>query len=205
MPAATSLSEMFTDWGGFEQFVAELHRTGSVSVEHNVTLIGRSGASRQIDVLVRHKEGLYEHLIVVECKFRKSPIKREQVDAMATTIREVGASRGVIFSTCGFQSGAIREAAHQNISLYVVRPLEDDEWGKPGRHIDLWLHLISISIGNFKVPGSLLAGPPPNGPFALSLDATKEGRSSRTPLKILASVIHRSARGGWREWPKALF
>ena len=68
MPAPTTLCEIFTDWDGFEQFVARLHRTGSVTVEHNVTLTGRSGASRQIDVLVRHKEGLYEHLIVVECK-----------------------------------------------------------------------------------------------------------------------------------------
>ncbi len=72
MPAPTTLCEIFTDWDGFEQFVARLHRTGSVTVEHNVTLTGRSGASRQIDVLVRHKEGLYEHLIVVECKYRKS-------------------------------------------------------------------------------------------------------------------------------------
>jgi len=152
MPAPTTLSEIFTDWGGFEQFIAQLHRTGSVAVEHNATLIGRSGASRQIDVLVRHKEGLYEHLIVVECKYRKSPIKRHHVDALATTIREVGASRGVIFSTEGFQRGAIEQAEHENIGLFKLRPLEDDEWGKPGRHIDLWLHVVTISIGHSRLP-----------------------------------------------------
>lgn len=184
MPAPTTLSEIFTDWGGFERFIAQLHQTGSVTVEHNVILTGRSGASRQIDVLVRHKEGLYEHLIVVECKYRKSPIKRHHVDALATTIREVGASRGVIFSTEGFQRGAIEQAEHENIGLFKLRPLEDDEWGKPGRHIDLWLHFVTISIGAFEAPGSMRAGPVPTGPLAITLDATEGGESTQTPLMI---------------------
>src|ERR1700730_16684498 len=100
--AGASLSDWVSDWGVFERLVAQLHETGSVTVEHNVTLTGRSGATRQIDVLVRHREGLYEHLIVVECKYRNAPIERLHVDALATTIKEVGASRGVLFSTEGF-------------------------------------------------------------------------------------------------------
>jgi hypothetical protein len=209
MPAPTALSEIFTDWGGFEQFVAELHKTGSVVVEHNVTLKGRSGASRQVDVLVHHKEGLYEHLIVVECKFRKSPIKREHVDSMATTIREVGASRGVIFSTKGFQRGAIEQAKHENINLYKVRLLEDDEWGKPGRNFDLWLQLITISIGSFEAPGSMCVGPAPNGPLALVLGNSGDSQSSHTPLIIpgnppttlealLIETARKSARNAYR-------
>lgn len=201
MTAPTALSDLFTDWGGFEQFVAELHRTGSVTVEHNVTLTGRSGAPRQIDVLVRHKEGLYEHLIVVECKYRKSPLARHHVDAMETTIREVGASRGVIFSTNGFQRGAIEQAAAAKIGLFQIRPLEDDEWGRPGRHLDLWLHLIGFSIGNLEMPGSMRAGPPLPGPLPLALDATDGGRSSITPLEIpgrpkttLEELLLRTAR-----------
>lgn len=112
-----TLEDMVQDWGGFERLVAELHDTGTVTVEHDVILTGRSGAPRQIDVLVRHREGFYEHLIVVECKYRNSPVERIHVDALTTTVREVGASRGVIFSTRGFQSGAITQAAHDNIAL----------------------------------------------------------------------------------------
>ena len=202
MPAPTALSGIFTDWGGFEQFVAELHRTGSVTVEHNVTLVGRSGAPRQIDVLVRHKEGLYEHLIVVECKYRKSPVERHDVDAMETTVREVGAARGVIFSTSGFQRGTIKQAAAAKIGLFKIRPLEDDEWGRPGRHLDLWLHLVGFSIGNLEMPGSMRAGPPLPGPLPLALDSTEGGRSSVTPLEIpgrpkttLEELLLRTARG----------
>jgi len=58
-----SIADLVTDWGGFEQLVAKLHETGQVTVEHNVVLPGRSGAPRQIDVLIRHKQGLYEHLV----------------------------------------------------------------------------------------------------------------------------------------------
>ncbi|WP_167530900.1 restriction endonuclease [Paraburkholderia agricolaris] len=154
------LSHLVKDWGGFEQLVAELNRTGEVSVEHNVVLPGRSGAPRQIDVLIRHKQGLYEHLIVAECKFWNKAVDRATVDSMATTVREVGASRGVIFSNNGFQSGAVTQAKADSIDLFLVRDLTNDEWGAPGKIIDFFLHVISISIGGFStertfsLPGS---------------------------------------------------
>lgn len=51
----------------------------SVTVEHNVSLTGRSGAVRQIDVLIRHKQGLIEQLVVVECKYWNSSVERLHV------------------------------------------------------------------------------------------------------------------------------
>ena len=146
MPHA--LSELVSDWGGFEQLVAKLNEIGDVTVEHNVVLPGRSGAPRQIDVLIRHKQGLYEHLIVAECKYRNQAIERIHVDALATTIREVGASKGVIFSTRGFQSGAITQASHEHIDLFKVREPTEEEWGLPGRVVEITLQVISISIGS---------------------------------------------------------
>ena len=144
----SSISDLVKDWGGFEKFIAKLHETGDVTVEHNVTLTGRSGAPRQIDVLVRHKQGLYEHLVVVECKYWKSTVKRQQVDALSKTVEEIGASRGVIFSTKGFQSGAIMQAPHDNIDLFKVRDLTAEEWGSPGKTFDMFLQVNSIAIGN---------------------------------------------------------
>jgi hypothetical protein len=102
-----SLHNLVNDWGGFEQFVAKLHETGTVDVQHNVTLIGRSGVPRQIDVLVKHREGLYEHLIIVECKHWKKNVSRLHVDALMTAVNDLNAARGVIFSVKGFQKGAI--------------------------------------------------------------------------------------------------
>ena len=111
-----NITELVKDWGGFEKLVVALHETGDVSVEHNVTLVGKSGAARQIDVLLRHRQGLYEHLVVVECKYWNRAVKRLHVDALATTLREVGAAKGVIFSTKGFQTGAITQAGSLAVS-----------------------------------------------------------------------------------------
>jgi len=145
------LDELVGDWGGFEKLVAALHETGDVSVEHDVTLPGRSGAPRQIDVLLRHRQGLYEHLVVVECKYWRQSVKRMHVDALATTVREVGAAKGVLFSAKGFQAGAITEARHQDIELFVLRDLRKEEWGLPGRFIDMFLQTIQISLGNVAI------------------------------------------------------
>lgn len=172
-----------SDWGGFERLVAQLHETGGVSVEHDVTLQGRSGAPRKIDVLVRHTVGLYDHLIVVECKYRNDAVERIHVDALATTIREVGASRGVIFSTRGFQSGAIEQARHENISLYQLREPTDAEWGLPGRKIDIWLHCISVGIGDFQFPGATAMTSLPGRPITINLEFGPSGPSSHTPIK----------------------
>lgn len=178
-----SLSDLVSDWGGFELLVAQLHETGGVSVEHDVTLVGRSGAPRKIDVLVRHTEGLYEHLIIVECKYRNDAVERIHVDALATTIRELGASRGVIFSTRGFQSGAIEQASHENISLYKLREPTSEEWGLPGRKVDIWLHFISVGIGNFQVHDSTAFDVIPGRPITINLQFDESGPVSHTPMK----------------------
>jgi hypothetical protein len=179
-----ALSEIVSDWGGFERLVAQLHETGGVSVEHNATLIGRSGAPRQIDVLVRHTEGLYEHLIVIECKYRNDAVERIHVDALATTIRELGAARGVIFSTRGFQSGAIEQAAHENISLYKLREPTDEEWGLPGRKVDIWLHCVSVGIGNFQVHDSTIINAKPGQSIAFNFEFNETGPVSKTLMKM---------------------
>lgn len=179
-----ALSDIVSDWGGFERLVAQLHETGDVTVEHNVTLIGRSGAPRRIDVLVRHVEGLYEHLIVIECKYRNDAVERVHVDALATTIREVGASRGVIFSTRGFQSGAIEQAKHENISLYKLREPTDEEWGLPGRKVDVWLHCVSLGIGNFEIHDAVAVNATPGRPVAFNFEFNEDGPVSKTPMKM---------------------
>ena len=184
-PSNLKIEDLIEDWGGFEKLVAKLHETGEVIVERDVILKGRSGAPRQIDVLVRHKQGLYEHLIVVECKYLNSVVERLHVDALATTVREVGASRGVIFSAKGFQSGAITQAEYERIDLFVVRELTDSEWGLLGRGVDLLLQIIQPSIGNLVVHnGVKFANPANNKPIFLDLHFKPDGAlSSTTTLK----------------------
>lgn len=52
----TSFLEKLIDWKEFELFVADLYKTSDdLTVSHDVTEIGKSGAKRQVDVLVIQK------------------------------------------------------------------------------------------------------------------------------------------------------
>ena len=179
------MADLVKDWGGFERLIATLHETGDVSVEQNVVLKGRSGADRQIDVLVRHRTGLYEHLIVVECKHWKKRVERLHVDALANACREVGASKGVIFSTKGFQRGAVQQAEHDGIDLFRVRDLTDREWGLPGQVVDFTLQLFQASAGNITLDVRntwLLGGEAPSGGIRLNIGLSADERRTHTPL-----------------------
>ena len=94
--------------------------------------------------------------------------------------REMGASRGVIFSTKGFQSGAIKQAVHDNIDLFTVRDLTAQEWGLPGRVVDFYLQVIQPSIGNPSVHGALAILPlgVSAKPLALNFSYGTEGPES---------------------------
>ncbi|MBO9136454.1 restriction endonuclease [Rhizobium sp. B230/85] len=203
----TDISELVKDWGGFEKLVASLHETGDVTVEHNVILKGRSCAERQFDVLVRHRKGFYEHLIVVECKYWNKNVARLHVDALATTIREVGATKGVIFSTKGFQSGAIEQAAHEQISLFQVRDLTDEEWGLPGRDFHLFLQVIQPGIKSLAARVAQVAMPSdedPSKPVHINIALGNPETDSRTPTladgvlreKTLEDILYKAIADG---------
>jgi hypothetical protein len=146
--------QLVRDWGGFEELIADLNRTGKVTVQKNVVLTGKSGAPRQIDVLITHTEGLYSHKILVECKYWNSNIKRTHIDAMVTAIEDLSASKGVFFTTKGYQSGALTMARSKPIDMFIVRERTNEEWGLPGKVIDFFIQYISRSIGNFRFPDS---------------------------------------------------
>lgn len=199
-----NINEMVKDWGGFEKLVAALHETGDVTVEHNVQLVGKSGAPRQIDVLLKHKQGLYDHIVVVECKYWNTAVERLHVDALATTVREVGAAKGVIFSTKGFQSGALTQAANDNIDLFTVRELTDEEWGLPGKVVDIFLHVNSVSIGNPRILGafSFKGFEPRSSNLAISIGSPdtdshtpmhKDGEIEKTLEEYLTRIARESA------------
>lgn len=138
--------DIVKDWNGFEKFIAHLHEDGEVAVSHDQTLTGRSGATRQIDVVVEHKKGPYTYLTLIECKYWKEPVKREQIDVLHASMLDLNASKGVFFTTKGFQRGALKYAESKGITLYKVRELTDEEWGRPGKIIDLYLHILQPTL-----------------------------------------------------------
>jgi restriction system protein len=67
--------------------------------------------------------GAAELVILVECKHHKNPIKRDVVMVLESKLRDTKAHKGMIFSTCDFQSGALEFARVHGIA--TVRVTDD--------------------------------------------------------------------------------
>jgi hypothetical protein len=148
-----SIRDIILDWASFEAFISTVCATKDVSVEHNVVLIGKSGAPRQIDVAIRATQGLVNHLVLAECKYWRKRVKREQVDSLATAIDDLNASRGIIFSTEGFQEGAVTLAKHKGIELFKLRELEVSEQFGPSTPLHEYRHYLFKGLRELDFPG----------------------------------------------------
>ncbi len=164
--------DKLVDWRAFERFVRDMYAEDpDLVVEHDVTEVGKSGARRQIDVKFTHKVRAHTYVTLVECKRWKSKVSRDRVDVLASCIEDLNASKGVIFTTTGFEPGAEAYARSKGIDLFLVRDLTDKEWGLPGRAVWFYMHLYTAKIDNFKPEAKLLATVP-NPPTSLNLQIT---------------------------------
>jgi hypothetical protein len=181
--------DQLLDWRDFEAFVQAMYAEDpNLVVEHDVTEEGKSGARRQIDVKVTQKTKLHTYVTLVECKRWKEKIDRQRVDVLAASIEDLGAAKGVIFTTSGYEAGAEKYAKAKNIDLFVVRDLTDAEWGLPGRQIWFYWHLYCAKIESI-APGmanllSVVEKPPQN----LTLDIRIEKDSPHDDALTLYSV-----------------
>jgi restriction system protein len=55
-------------------------------------------------------------IVLVECKCYSRPVEREHVLTLWAKLQDVNAHKAMIFSTCGFQSGALEYAKSRNIA-----------------------------------------------------------------------------------------
>lgn len=98
-------------------------------VLHNVKMTGRrTGAKRQIDVLVREKIGQYDINIVIDCKDYKHPIDVKGVEEFAGLLDDVGAQKGVLVCPVGFSNNAKIRAAGLQIDLYSPVDTDPHKW-----------------------------------------------------------------------------
>lgn len=108
----------------FEQLVkGYLEKIGTnlidLKVSHNVNLESYDG-SYQIDVYAEFEAFNTTIKVLIECKKHKNLIKREVVQLLYDKLRATGCHKGIIFSTCGFQSGAYKFAELHGIALITV-------------------------------------------------------------------------------------
>lgn len=138
----------------FELFVkSHLEQMGkaltSFEVKHNQKLASHDG-TYQIDVKAVFQALGCDFLVLVECKHQSARIKREVVEILSNRVVSLGAQKGIIFSTAGFQSGAIEFATSHGIALihviegrfvYQVKSAEKVEYDSLPSWIDIPKHV----------------------------------------------------------------
>ena len=132
----------------FELFVKSLLESANeklqdLNIIHDEKINNHDG-TYQIDVTARFKAFGVDFLLLIECKHHKNPIKREIVQTLHDKVRTLGAQKGMIFSTIGFQKGAIQYASQHSIALvrvangstsYATRSF--DNFHKPPSYTDI--------------------------------------------------------------------
>lgn len=83
----------------------------------------RSGHLHEIDVAIETRVAQLDILILIECKHYNKTVKVGDILTFATRIDDIGAHKGVMVSTKGFQKGTIKVARAHGIALVLTEPV----------------------------------------------------------------------------------
>ncbi|WP_376091565.1 restriction endonuclease [Roseomonas sp. CCTCC AB2023176] len=105
--------------------------------EHRTCLEADDG-TYEIDILIRFNAFGADFVTLVECKRYRRPVGREKIAALHAKLVSLGAHKGIVFSTSGYQSGAVSYASKHGIALVEVADgrstylrkaaLSDNDW-----------------------------------------------------------------------------
>lgn len=98
---------------------AEAENLKDFSIEHDVKIPSSDG-TYQIDVYAKFTALGVEFKVIAECKRYSSLVPREKVVILADKVRSLGAHKGILISTSGFQSGAYEYAKAHGIALLQI-------------------------------------------------------------------------------------
>jgi restriction system protein len=162
---------------------------------HLETLAGVDG-SYEFDVVARFTALTVTFVVLVECKHHARRVERSDVQVLADRIRSVGAHKGMLFSTSGFQTGAIEYAGHHGIALvkfaggsssYLTRdmsaePVVPPPFANLPRFVGWWHHGSQISIMSSKDSKYTRQALFSAGEFKLCAQADSRGHGGAEPI-----------------------
>jgi hypothetical protein len=112
-----------SDWRDLQIMVGQLFSEINCEVEVGKIVSNVRGA-KEIDVYVRDQAITPAALYLCECKYWQRAVPQEVVHSFRTVLQDIGAHRGFIISTNGFQSGAFEAAQNTNIDLITFDELQ---------------------------------------------------------------------------------
>ncbi|KPB75020.1 restriction endonuclease [Pseudomonas syringae pv. tomato] len=112
---ATEFERLVRDW-----ILKQGGELTSLEVTHDVKVEAHD-STYQIDVLAKFQAFAgAEFIVLIECKKYRNAVERELVQVLHDKVRSVGAHKGMLFTTTGFQSGAIKYAKAHGIALVSI-------------------------------------------------------------------------------------
>lgn len=98
---------------------AEKENLQNFVIRHNQK-VETHDSTYQIDVLAEYIALGCKNTLLVECKKHTNSIKRSVVTDLYSKIQSAGAQKGLLISTAGFQSDAVKFAGEHGIALWQV-------------------------------------------------------------------------------------
>lgn len=98
---------------------AEQEGLKDFTIQHD-TIIQSDDGEYQIDIFASFIAMGVGFKVLAECKRYSNPITREKVVLLADKVKQLGAHKGILISTSGFQSGAYRYAKKHGIALLQI-------------------------------------------------------------------------------------
>lgn len=107
----------------YELFVQKIIKElGAMNPQHQKEFIGvRTQRSIKVDVSFELTPlGGARTLYIVECKHYNHRVPVDDVEEFHSKLDDIGAHKGIMFTTIGYQSGAIKAARGRGIALAVL-------------------------------------------------------------------------------------
>jgi len=108
------------DWRELEVTAMLFLEYQGCSAARGVDLEGIRGKHR-VDVLGTFSLKGMEYKTIVECKYWSQKVRKEQVATLVSIMEDVGASKGIIISKSGFQTGAVNYAKKRSVELLTLQ------------------------------------------------------------------------------------
>lgn len=112
------------NWRRYQEETAEFFRSLGCEADIEAKVSGVR-AGHKIDVWVRFRKFGLETRWVIECKHWNSSVTKEKVLVLRSIVEDVGADRGILISSSGYQSGAVRAAEKTNVTLTDLDGLKE--------------------------------------------------------------------------------
>lgn len=98
---------------------AEKEKLNDFTIKHNQKIQAEDG-TYQIDVIAEYTALGTKNTVLIECKKYSNSVKRDIVTTLQAKLQSLGAQKGIIISTSGFQTGAVQYAEKHGIALWQV-------------------------------------------------------------------------------------